>query len=121
MLFFARKDAWSESNPSPKRARQKGEKKGEREEKEKRREMSGFGDGYVGTAQDAVKIRRLQKQREAEQRKIQELKNKSGGGNSGLLQFGSSTSEVSQRLYLYPHPINLIQPGSVQKSGQFLI
>lgn len=63
--------------------------------------MSGFGDGYVGTAQDAVKIRRLQKQREAEQRKIQELKNKSasGGGNSGLLQFGSSTSEVSLLLH----------------------
>jgi hypothetical protein len=62
--------------------------------------MSGFGDGYVGTAQDAVKIRRLQKQREAEQRKIQELKDKSasGGGNSGLLQFGSSTSEVSYPL-----------------------
>jgi len=34
--------------------------------------MSGFGDGYVGTAQDAVKIRRLEKQREAERRKIEE-------------------------------------------------
>ncbi|KAJ4774859.1 Protein XAP5 CIRCADIAN TIMEKEEPER [Rhynchospora pubera] len=63
--------------------------------------MSGFGDGYVGTAQDAVKIRRLQKQREAEQRKIQELKNKSAssGGNSGLLQFGSSTSEILETAF----------------------
>ncbi|XP_078173912.1 XAP5 family protein isoform X1 [Carex rostrata] len=63
--------------------------------------MSGFGDGYVGTAQDAVKIRRLQKQREAEQRKIQELKSKSasGGGNSGLLQFGSSTSEILETAF----------------------
>jgi protein FAM50 len=56
--------------------------------------MSGFGDGYVGTAQDAVKIRRLEKQREAERRKIEELKNKSSDGQPGLLQFGSSTSEV---------------------------
>ncbi|KAI0502658.1 hypothetical protein KFK09_017614 [Dendrobium nobile] len=57
--------------------------------------MSGMGDGYVGTAQDAVRIRRLEKQREAERRKIQELKNKSAstGGQTGLLQFGSGTSE----------------------------
>ncbi|KAL5206318.1 hypothetical protein ABZP36_034527 [Zizania latifolia] len=55
--------------------------------------MSGFGDRYVGTAQDAVKIRRLEKQREAERRKIEELKNKSSDGQPGLLQFGSSTSK----------------------------
>lgn len=58
--------------------------------------MSGMGDGYVGTAQDAVRIRRLQKQREAERRKIQELKNKTASGQeqSGLLQFGTSSCEV---------------------------
>ena len=58
--------------------------------------MSGMGDGYVGTAQDAVRIRRLEKQREAERRKIHELKTKSAStkGQPGLLQFGSSTSEV---------------------------
>lgn len=56
--------------------------------------MSGFGDGYVGTAQDAMKIRRLEKQREAERRKIEELKSKNADGQPGLLQFGSSTSEV---------------------------
>jgi protein FAM50 len=58
--------------------------------------MSGMGDGYVGTAQDAVRIRRLQKQREAERKKIQELKSKSASGNdqSGLLQFGTSSCEV---------------------------
>jgi hypothetical protein len=32
---------------------------------------------------------------EAESRKIEELKNKSSDGQPGLLQFGSSTSEVS--------------------------
>lgn len=58
--------------------------------------MSGMGDGYVGTSQDAVRIRRLEKQREAERQKIQELKTKSASdkGQPGLLQFGSSTSEV---------------------------
>nr|GEX60844.1 protein XAP5 circadian timekeeper [Tanacetum cinerariifolium] len=65
--------------------------------------MSGMGDGYVGTAQDAVRIRRLEKQREAERKKIQELKNKNAQGQSGLLQFGSSTSEVVRlwRQYYY--------------------
>ena len=41
-----------------------------------------------------MKIRRLEKQREAERCKIEELKNKSADGQPGLLQFGSSTSEV---------------------------
>ncbi|KAK7847755.1 protein xap5 circadian timekeeper [Quercus suber] len=57
--------------------------------------MSGMGDGYVGTAQDAVRIRKLEKQREAERRKIQELKDKSASskGQPGLLQFGKSRAE----------------------------
>lgn len=73
--------------------------------------MSGMGDGYVGTAQDAVRIRRLEKQREAERRKIQELKTKSAtsNGQPGLLQFGSSTSEVSYHfLLLFLLPIFFI-------------
>ncbi|KAB5541537.1 hypothetical protein DKX38_014511 [Salix brachista] len=63
--------------------------------------MSGMGDGYVGTAQDAVRIRRLQKQREAERLKIQELKTKSASdqGQPGLLQFGSSTSEILETAF----------------------
>ncbi|XP_043694837.1 protein XAP5 CIRCADIAN TIMEKEEPER isoform X5 [Telopea speciosissima] len=63
--------------------------------------MSGMGDGYVGTAQDAVRIRRLEKQREVERRKIQELKNKSAsaGGQTGLLQFGSGTSEILETAF----------------------
>ncbi|CAD6224057.1 unnamed protein product [Miscanthus lutarioriparius] len=60
--------------------------------------MSGFGDGYVGTALDAVKIR-LEKQREAERCKIEELKNKSADGQPGLLQFGSSTSEILETAF----------------------
>ncbi|KAH9657349.1 protein XAP5 CIRCADIAN TIMEKEEPER [Citrus sinensis] len=60
-----------------------------------------MGDGYVGTAQDAVRIRRLEKQREAERRKIQELKTKSVSdkGQPGLLQFGSSTSEILETAF----------------------
>ncbi|XP_077239944.1 XAP5 family protein [Tasmannia lanceolata] len=63
--------------------------------------MAGMGDGYVGTAQDAVRIRRLEKQREVERRKIQELKNKSAsvGGQTGLLQFGSGTSEILETAF----------------------
>ncbi|XP_051138469.1 protein XAP5 CIRCADIAN TIMEKEEPER isoform X2 [Andrographis paniculata] len=63
--------------------------------------MAGMGDGYVGTAQDAVRIRRLEKQREAERRKIQELKNKTAAskGQPGLLQFGSSTSEILETAF----------------------
>ncbi|XP_057970044.1 protein XAP5 CIRCADIAN TIMEKEEPER isoform X2 [Malania oleifera] len=63
--------------------------------------MSGMGDGYVGTAQDAVRIRRLEKQREAERKKIQELKHKSASekGQPGLLQFGSSTSEILETAF----------------------
>ncbi|KAK9108714.1 hypothetical protein Sjap_016774 [Stephania japonica] len=63
--------------------------------------MSGMGDGYVGSAQDAVRIRRLEKQREVERRKIQELKSNSasGKGQPGLLQFGSSTSEILETAF----------------------
>ncbi|KAI3446188.1 hypothetical protein Pfo_002853 [Paulownia fortunei] len=63
--------------------------------------MAGMGDGYVGTAQDAVRIRRLEKQREAERRKIQELKNKTASSKDqpGLLQFGSSTSEILETAF----------------------
>ncbi|XP_008812586.2 protein XAP5 CIRCADIAN TIMEKEEPER-like [Phoenix dactylifera] len=65
--------------------------------------MAGMGDGYVGTALDAVRIRRLEKQREPERRKIQELENKSaaggGGSQTSLLQFGSGTSEILETAF----------------------
>ncbi|XP_074304448.1 protein XAP5 CIRCADIAN TIMEKEEPER isoform X2 [Silene latifolia] len=63
--------------------------------------MAGMGDGYVGTAQDAVRIRRLQKQRDAERRKIEELKSKSASvkAQTGLLQFGSGTSEILETAF----------------------
>ncbi|KAG2703206.1 hypothetical protein I3760_06G127400 [Carya illinoinensis] len=63
--------------------------------------MSGMGDGYVGTAQDSVRIRKLEKQREAERRKIQELKDKSASakGQPGLLQFGKSQAEILEHAF----------------------
>ncbi|KAK2983790.1 hypothetical protein RJ640_017193 [Escallonia rubra] len=63
--------------------------------------MSGMGDGYVGTAQDGVRIRRLEKQREAERKKIEDAKNKSASskGQTGLLQFGSGTSEILETAF----------------------
>ncbi|CAM6033675.1 unnamed protein product [Sphagnum compactum] len=61
--------------------------------------MSGMGDGYVGTAQDAARIRRLEKQRELERKRIQELKKKSAEGQGGLLQFGSGTSELLESAF----------------------
>ncbi|KAI5018239.1 hypothetical protein ZWY2020_043127 [Hordeum vulgare] len=67
--------------------------------KKARGRMSGFGDGYVGTTQDAVKIRRAEKQREAERQKIEELKSKNTDGQPDLLQFGSSTSEILETAF----------------------
>lgn len=61
--------------------------------------MSGMGDGYVGTAQDAARIRRLEKQREAERKRIEDLKKKSAEGQGGLLQFGSGTSELLESAF----------------------
>ncbi|KAJ7545046.1 hypothetical protein O6H91_09G104200 [Diphasiastrum complanatum] len=61
--------------------------------------MSGMGDGYVGTAQDAARIRRLEKQRETERKRIQDLKKKSAEGQGGLLQFGSGTSELLESAF----------------------
>eukprot|EP00850_Spirogloea_muscicola_P019845 SM000200S05835 [mRNA] locus=s200:104152:106649:- [translate_table: standard] len=62
--------------------------------------MAGLGDGYVGSAQDAVRIRRLEKQREQERQRIEALKKKSAeGGGQGLLQFGQGTSEVLESAF----------------------
>jgi len=56
--------------------------------------MAGMGDGYVGTTADGNRIRRLEKQREEQQQKMEELRKKSQQGLAGLLQFGVATSEV---------------------------
>ncbi|CAI5488624.1 unnamed protein product [Closterium sp. Naga37s-1] len=61
--------------------------------------MAGMGDGYVGTAADSARIRRLEKQREEEQAKMEELRKKSSQGLQGLLQFGTATSETLETAF----------------------
>jgi hypothetical protein len=78
-----------------------------------------MGDGYVGTAQDAARIRRLEKQREAERKRIQDLK-KSAEGQGGLLQFGSGTSEVG-RLRIFLHSLFLVLVLQLLGFGEFAV
>lgn len=61
--------------------------------------MAGMGDGYVGSAADWVRIRRLEKQREDERVQMEEAKKKSSQGLMGLLQFGQGTSEVMESAF----------------------
>ena len=56
--------------------------------------MAGLGDGWSGTAADGLRIRRLEKQRETDRKRTEELKAKMAEGHGGLLQFGAGTSEV---------------------------
>ncbi|URD72940.1 hypothetical protein MUK42_09373 [Musa troglodytarum] len=56
-----------------------------------------MGRGNVGTAQDAMRIRPLEKQKEAERRKLQERKKSASAGvQSGLLQDDFSRREKSR-------------------------
>lgn len=61
--------------------------------------MAGLGDGYVGSSQDSLRIRRLEKQRETDRKRTEDLKRKMMGGQAGLLQFGSGTSEVLESAF----------------------
>lgn len=60
------------------------------------RTMAGFGDGYVGTATDALKIRRYQKKREdaLKDMELRKKKAEESSLNAGLKRFdaGESTS-----------------------------
>eukprot|EP00271_Cylindrocystis_brebissonii_P001705 TRINITY_DN1198_c1_g3_i1.p1 TRINITY_DN1198_c1_g3~~TRINITY_DN1198_c1_g3_i1.p1 ORF type:complete len:369 (+),score=122.62 TRINITY_DN1198_c1_g3_i1:257-1363(+) len=61
--------------------------------------MAGLGDGYVGSSQDSLRIRRLEKQRETDRKRTEDLKRKMMGGQAGLLQFGQGTSEVLESAF----------------------
>ena len=56
-----------------------------------------FSNGYVGTAEDAARIRRQEKQREEQRKKFEALakESKDRADGAGLRQFGTSTEEVS--------------------------
>lgn len=55
-----------------------------------------FGQGYVGTAEDAAKLRRLEKQREEKRKafEAQQQKTLEKGAAGALRQFGASATEV---------------------------
>lgn len=52
-----------------------------------------FANGYVGTSEDALKLRKLGKQREQQRKKFEELQEKKKREAAGLRQFGASKSE----------------------------
>eukprot|EP00897_Mesotaenium_endlicherianum_P002029 jgi/Mesen1/1854/ME000143S00910 len=61
--------------------------------------MAGMGDGYVGSSADSLRIRRLEKARDVEKKRTEDLKKKIADGQSGLLQFGQGTSEVLESAF----------------------
>jgi protein FAM50 len=63
-------------------------------------------DGYVGTAEDARRIMRQEKQREEQRKKYEALKKQSDANvdAAGLRQFGSAKTEVQSlpfRVFFY--------------------
>lgn len=67
-----------------------------------------FADGYVGTAEDSVRIRRQQKEREKERKKFEELAKAKHdeAAQAGLKQFAATTTEVMPRttcIHLFSH------------------
>jgi hypothetical protein len=60
-----------------------------------------FSNGYVGTAQDAARIRRQEKQREEQRKKFEEQQQQQRDKvlNAGLKQFGSSKSEAYEAAF----------------------
>lgn len=52
--------------------------------------------GYVGSSQDQTRIRRQEKEREEQRRKIEELKRETEAKvtSAGLRRFGTGTAEV---------------------------
>lgn len=58
-----------------------------------------FANGYVGSSEDAQKLRKLGKQREQQRKKFEELQEKKKGEAAGLRQFGASKSEVLEAAF----------------------
>jgi protein FAM50 len=58
-----------------------------------------FANGYVGTTEDSQRIRKLDKQREAQRKKFEELQDKKKREAAGLRQFGSSRSEAYEAAF----------------------
>jgi protein FAM50 len=58
-----------------------------------------FANGYVGTTEDSQRIRKLDKQREQQRKKFEELQDKKKREAAGLRQFGSSRSEAYEAAF----------------------
>eukprot|EP00878_Enallax_costatus_P021732 GHUV01023023.1.p1 GENE.GHUV01023023.1~~GHUV01023023.1.p1 ORF type:complete len:354 (+),score=142.08 GHUV01023023.1:159-1220(+) len=58
-----------------------------------------FANGYVGSSEDAQKLRKLGKQREEQRKKFEELQEKKKREAAGLRQFGASKSEVLEAAF----------------------
>ncbi len=58
--------------------------------------MAGMGDGYVGTAEDSARIRRMGKKREEERKKFEEERRmrQERIDGAGLRKFGAASTEV---------------------------
>ena len=59
-----------------------------------------FGQGYVGTSQDVVRIRKQEKQREEAKKKYEELQKaqRDKVNSAGLRQYTASKAEVRRRI-----------------------
>jgi len=58
-----------------------------------------FANGYVGSAEDSLKIRKLDKKREEQRKKFEELQDKKRNEAAGLRQFGASKSEAYEAAF----------------------
>ena len=58
-----------------------------------------FANGYVGTSEDAQRLRKLDKQREQQRKKFEELQDKKKREAAGLRQFGSSKAEAYEAAF----------------------
>jgi protein FAM50 len=58
-----------------------------------------FANGYVGTSEDAQRLRKLDKQREEQRKKFEELQEKKKREAAGLRQFGASKAEAYEAAF----------------------
>jgi protein FAM50 len=58
-----------------------------------------FANGYVGTSEDSQRLRKLDKQREQQRKKFEELQDKKKREAAGLRQFGASKAEAYEAAF----------------------
>ena len=58
-----------------------------------------YANGYVGTSEDSQRIRKLDKQREEQRKKFEQLQDQKRNEAAGLRQFGASKSEAYEAVF----------------------